>query len=533
MSNTPKIIGNFSAARLAFFVLAVLAFAGLAAPRVSAQASNVYITPDGGGSGVCTSNTHTPSWFNSSANWGTGASQIGAGTTVHLCGTIGTSLMANGSGASGKPITILFEPGAKISMPYCTAKGCLDISNHSWITVDGGVPCGPSVVKSSCNGTIESTSNGTNLANHQVTVRAIYADSSNNIEIRNLLIQNMYVHASVSDVTPSIPDPSGIRVDGTASNVSIHDTTLHDMLWCITAVGGGIQNNFKIYNNDIYNTDHSIAIGVVSQTDDSFDIHDNHIHDSANWDTSANMYHHDGIHAYQTSGGRITNLNIYNNLFDGAWGKNNTAMIYNEGVAHTETVYNNVFIGTSGNLNNGAMCLTVGSNGTLRAYNNTVVGGSQQSAALVKLQGASVQYKNNVVTGSPALMSLPSGVVFASGGINNNIWGGSGSVFYICGSSCSFIDFTAWKSYLPSGSGQDSQSKLTTTVNLSGSGVPQSGSAIAGAGLNLANLSIQPLLADKLGNSRSSSGAWDAGAYSLGGVSAAPNPPTGLSAIIN
>ena len=59
-------------------------FHAAAAMSVSAQASDVYITPDGGGSGVCTNNTHPPSWFNSSGNWGSGAAQIGAETVVHF-----------------------------------------------------------------------------------------------------------------------------------------------------------------------------------------------------------------------------------------------------------------------------------------------------------------------------------------------------------------------------------------------------------------------------------------------------------------
>ena len=54
-------------------------------------------------------------WFNSSADWGAGGAQIGPGTAVHLCGVISSNLTVQGSGASGTPITILFEPNAKLS----------------------------------------------------------------------------------------------------------------------------------------------------------------------------------------------------------------------------------------------------------------------------------------------------------------------------------------------------------------------------------------------------------------------------------
>src|SRR3984893_17134985 len=114
--------------------LSLLALGGLYASVASAQASNVYITPDGGGNGICTNNTHPPSWFNNSGNWGNGATQIGPGTIVHLCGTFvgaqgATMLTAQGSGSSGNPVTILFESGANLTSPaWSGVTGAIDIS---------------------------------------------------------------------------------------------------------------------------------------------------------------------------------------------------------------------------------------------------------------------------------------------------------------------------------------------------------------------------------------------------------------------
>src|ERR1700681_2148753 len=96
-------------------VIFVLAFSALG----FSSATNVYITPNGSSQGACTTSPQTPAWFNSSSNWGSGASQIGAGTTVHLCGTITTALTFQGSGTSSSPVTLFFESGAMVSLASC------------------------------------------------------------------------------------------------------------------------------------------------------------------------------------------------------------------------------------------------------------------------------------------------------------------------------------------------------------------------------------------------------------------------------
>jgi len=53
-------------------------------------------------------NTYSASYFNTSSNWSSTASsgKIYPGVTIALCGTIDTTLTAQGSGVSGNPITI-------------------------------------------------------------------------------------------------------------------------------------------------------------------------------------------------------------------------------------------------------------------------------------------------------------------------------------------------------------------------------------------------------------------------------------------
>src|SRR5512146_1628339 len=79
-------------------------------------------------SGADCANAHAASWFNSSANWCTGSTQISPGTIVHLCGTFTGSagaglLSVQSSGSAGNPITIFFEPGAVLQSPQFNDNG--------------------------------------------------------------------------------------------------------------------------------------------------------------------------------------------------------------------------------------------------------------------------------------------------------------------------------------------------------------------------------------------------------------------------
>ena len=119
--------GILSMIQTLFFCLLLLSAPG----TVKAAAQNLYIAQNavGSGNGSSCANAKAVSFFNTAANWGAAATQIGPGTTVHLCGTISSQLTARGSGASGSPITILFESAAKISLPACdSTNGCLSIA---------------------------------------------------------------------------------------------------------------------------------------------------------------------------------------------------------------------------------------------------------------------------------------------------------------------------------------------------------------------------------------------------------------------
>ncbi|MHB8639935.1 MAG: hypothetical protein ACYDBL_09050 [Candidatus Acidiferrales bacterium] len=505
----------------------------------SASAINIYIAQNTAGSanGADCADAYAVMFFNTPGNWGMGATQIGPGTTVHLCGTIASPLAVQGSGASGLPVTVLFENGAKISLAAGTA---IALNGNSYITVDGGSPCGPGTSCSSTDsgtGIIENTANGTGLAN-KVAVEAITGSGAGNIEIRDLIIRNFYVHTSTSDTTIDQTLDTCYYANGTgAGTISFHDNTVHDVGWCVEFQGyNAAAPTINVYHNYFYNYDHGVAIGANSTTQyATVNIHDNHFGTTSNWDTTANVYHHDGTHFYNNvppwpSG---WSFNIYNNLFDGNWGINNTAHVFTEETPPNIAVYNNVFIQASGNLLNNGF-LNAGGPGEA-VYNNTFLGSSVNLSDCVNLQGTSVTFKNNLLTSCNTFISSGPGFTFASGGLSNNIYaavatGGNGPFNYQGNNEATFV---AWQT----ATGQDAApSAQVSSANLSNSGIPQNGSAVIGAGLNLTSLGITALDNDtSAGNTRTpvarpSSGAWGAGAYQfVGGL--APPPPANLLAI--
>jgi hypothetical protein len=506
--------------------LAALVLSGLAATGASAQASNVYLTPDGGGSGVCTNNVHTPSWFNNSANWGSGTSQIGPGTVVHLCGNFtgaanGNLLSFQGNGTSGHPVTILFESGAILSAPYFSFSGAINMDNRSFVTVDGGT-----------GGLIQNTDNGSNKGNKQSST-GISAGSCSNCEIRNLTVANIYVH--VPNET-SVDQTNVIAIIMSGPNWLVHDNVIHDCGWCVRNFYRDGDTNVKVYNNNIYNADHGyIPAGNGNISASNFYFYNNHVHDYAVWDTgTADSFHHDGVHAFGVAGANLTNLQIYNNTFDGATGGNFTSHIYvehpdNSAAETNPLVYNNILDGTKEPAGNFGL-LAIGDISGAQAYNNTIVGPNNNGAYCVLAVGGSVTFKNNVISGCWAgfFFYRPTSTVT----MNNNVYANQGScgIGYSSAAVC-YPTIAEWRTF----TGQEPNSQYATSAGLDSNFHPQTGSAVIGASANLFSLGVAGLEYDKSGAARKSSGAWDTGAYLSGSSTTAvpPVPPSGLTAIVH
>jgi hypothetical protein len=505
------------------------------------SATNVFVTQSGIATGNCPSGAAgapnlTPAQFNLPSNWGAGAGKIGPGTTVLLCGTLSNSipgaieLQAQGSGTSGSPITILFDTNANITnSAYWNILGAINLGSYKYITVNGGK-----------NGIIQNTGNGSSLQ-YQKPSTGIRTYGTG-VTIENLTIANLYVHSSPTDTAVSQTQVNCVAFGG-GSNVTIANNKMHDAGWCLFEDFQNGDGNVSIYNNTIYNVDHGwmLASQVAGGSSGPFNFYGNQVYGYANWDTTNNTYHHDGIHCFtsQTGGvaAHITSLNIYNNLFTGPVGVNITAHMYLEGgsgpnstacadVNSQINIYNNIL--TADNyIYNGLIGMFSG-NGSV--YNNTIIGSTTSQGICFYAKGSvsALQFKNNAITNCNMLVAILDNIPFTP---DYNAYGnGGGNAFVINGSFLSPSSFSKWKSL----AGGDSHSTYSASLQLSSSGVPQSESPVTRAGTNLTSLGVTSLDSDtSAGNTRTpvprpAVGPWDAGAYE--GIG--PNPPSGLTGIV-
>jgi hypothetical protein len=476
-------------------------------------AKDLYVaqTASGNGDGTKVANAQSAAWFNSAQNWGSGAGQISPGDVVHLCGVIGTTLTVQGSGTSGHAISIVFEPNARLSQAAGTLMYC---QSKKYVVIDGG-----------SNGIIENTNNGTTLGNQAATT-GIYAPGCSEFEVKNLTVQNLYVHASAADSALDFGASGGIYMNGFGNHVSIHDCIFHDICWVLN-MGSGIAgaSGLSLYNNSFSNYDHAVAgIGGAMSAPANVNIHDNHFGATANWDTTANTYHHDGIHIYFAPGGSLSGVNIYNNLFDGNWGANNTAHIFVEGdwsranpnAVSNVKLWNNVFQQYAGNtLNDGFLW---GGGPGWAIYNNTFCGARVTNSTAIFLGGTGLAFKNNLFTNVTTFISLWTGASFAAGGLNQNLyaepWAGGNPPWSAGGSGCATL--AQWQSV----TAQDSQSTMAAQANLNTDGTLKASSPAVGTGADLSAF----FLTDKTGATRTA--PWDIGAYKY--VPTAPAAPKNL-----
>lgn len=497
-------------------LLALSAFLLLACP---AQAVTRYVSQSGGvfsGGSACNTQTAiSVATFNFTA-------QSPDDVNI-LCGTITSALDPSGSGTSGHVVIIKFDSGASIQMPAIPIGGAIVLTGLSFYLIDGGGgSCGyVSNANVTCNvGVIKSTANGSGLAN-QVASVAIEAGSATSIEVKGLLIGPIYTHTLATDNSQSPPGPICIHFVG-GNTINIHNNTMHDAGWCVNGNGPTIT----VSNNEIYNTDHGVALGGTNST---VNINGNHFHDWVNWDQNNNNFHHDGIHLFDQTGLTFNGANEYNNLFDGDEGVNVTAAIYNEHAANTGviqniTAYNNVVIAKVGRFSNVGWIAfwktATGTGSTGAAYNNTVYGayvaGSGSCLGISAWNGITLE--NNSLVNCQNQIGIDAATTITTVDYNSyddigtdSGLGASANTFSWHGSQ--FASFTTWKADCSCDSHGIFNSLASLKINGS-TGQQLSGSPVIGTGLNLTSLSITPLDSDILGNARPGGvTAWDIGAY--------------------
>jgi hypothetical protein len=490
------------------------------------RATDLYIaqTATGGNTGADCGDALPYTFFNVSSNW---PSRIGPGTTVHICGTItapaGASsfLSFQGSGTNGNPITLKFENGAILTAPYWGTQGAITVNGVSYAVVDGG-----------SNGIVQATANGTGLT-YQQNGAGVWLSNCSNCEVKNLSISNIYVHNSLSDENGG-GSYSIYWLGG--SNVTIDNNTVDDAKWCLYFAypGGTTISDVNIYSNTIYNCDHGVVVGDGNGNailNGSNSVHDNIIHDFSNWDDNQNGNHHDGIHVWAAhTGSQVTGLSIYNNYIYGQPGTHMNSHIYIAGGIGTITgtyLFNNVMA----NPNSAAAPASgfIADYGTnTNILNNTMQGSSKSNTGgiciLTYLSGNTI--RNNICSTVYVGIYVEPGSSIGTSDYND---------FYNL-SSVAF-DNSNWYSTIadwrsapgsPDVHGVSGNPLLSSTFQLG------TGSAAIGVGADLSSLGINALNLDKAGAQRPSGSVfWDMGAFQAGGSSSAPNPPSGLTAVVN
>lgn len=530
------------------FTLVAASLFGVAA--ANAKAFYISGTSSRTTGGTSCSDALSVAWFNNPYSWGWATHQISPGTTVFLCGRFqgrpGQQLLvAHGSGTASAPITIKFLPGAILSSPYWSGSGAIYLQGLSYITVDGGG-----------SGIIENTANGTGRAYHQQTM-AIQAASCSHCTVQNLTIQNLYVRTSAYDTAAT--HTVNCVYWHLANYMTINNITCHDASWAIAGDG----NNFTLANSNIYHVDHGVASGA-SGKNGGYNIHNNHFHDFANWDSPSNTYHHDGVHLWGQNGGTITSGAIYNNTFDGDFGVNVTAHVFLQDSVQHVAVYNNITVAPTYRTINSiwisatSTSMPGGPATGNSANNNSINAGGQRAGSAIyadnQLQFTAV---NNAMGGGVSDVSIQRGTTFSSIGVNHNVYrnllaefgdrntfGFKGQYFYSlsqwqhachCDYSSSLILGIQTTAFSPVLGGAGSTVASSGVTSVDGAAVPDAVnlsvvssptttdpefellySAGVGTGLNLSDLAVDelaPLAVGMTGVPRPASGPWNVGPF--------------------
>ena len=418
--------------------------------------------------------------------------------SVNLVGTLTTPLTAT----SG---TIYFEPNAKFSAPTWTDRV---IILQSGCTIDGGQ-----------NGLIEATDNGTGLT-YSNNLNAVYGNNVSNVLVKNLLIQNLYKYVGPNDEQPfNSGGGSGIIIEGTWSNIVISNCVCHDMM-----IGFGWNYaancaNSRLTHCTAYNCNWG---GNCADTGSASTIHDFtvdhcHFYDWQNWDDNNDYMHHNGFYFWAMSSGQATNVMFNANYVGPGYGSHNTAGLFVSGEQIFNLIAcNNIFDASDGTspANAQLMIMTYTPTTTNMVFNNTFTG---NNASALEIEG-----KTNGVSSCPTFINNNE---FLNCKFAISFFYGITSFQYLRSNTNNFYGnpqfTTAWDgtggggTYLAQWQAYDNPdyhldpNSTTSNPLLNGSYIPQTGSSLIGAGMNLS----QYFTTDYAGNPRPATGAWTIGAY--------------------
>ena len=510
-------------------------------------------------------NAHSVDWFNTGGNWANPkqSGKIGAGDTVHLCGTFtgiaGQNLLViQNNGAAGSPIIIYFEPGVILQAPYWGTNdgtnpsgGAISVGSHNYIIVDGG-----------SNGKIQNTLNGTNgtgciaaicpggpCTQNGISAGVFVGHGAHDIEIKNLMISDMGVRTPCS-LASCDAGGYGIFVQYAGSNILVHHNTTTYAHNIFFVNYDGNVDNWQIYNNTMSLASIPLVIATAyGKTLTNLKIYNNELKDTYVGQDPDNMHHLNGIMIFcsSTLKGEISGA-FYNNYIHGDFGgalcgweghiSNWFQVDFGNspsGCAATFDIYNNLLV--SEVTGNHPMNGYIGVRGrpssenkvsTFRIYNNTIDGGGNGNfgMGLGEIADENITVQNNIIKGVGYAAYVNTGVALTA---DHN--------FYY---DISLMPDAFWSSETNAGVytnktltdwhnlGRDlAVSNTTTDPNLNSDYTLQSSSPAKDAGVSLSSY----LSTDKNGISRPQGSAWDIGAYEYvqGRDTTPPAAPRGLA----
>jgi hypothetical protein len=469
---------------------------------LNVNATTFYLaqTATGDGSGSSTGNRMALATINSS--W-----TLSAGDVLSLGGTLTNQLTIGASGTAGNPITIYFEPNAKLSVTNWPL-GAIRVNTQNYISIDGG-----------SNGVIEATATGSGLT-YQTGSMGIYASSASHLTVENLVIQNMYIRTSTNDQSGGVGGAQGVAIGNYCnvypywfSDFTVSNCVLRDTGSGITVTYIGVCSNFTIIGNTISRC--NWAMNCADQDTNSAMLNvvfaKNHLYSFTNWDDPiGNYFHHDGFFPWSIHGGIIRDMKIYDNVIGPDLGPYCTAGIY----LSCETVnsftniliYNNLFLGNPGESVADGLIFAWRVSG-VQILNNTFLHGGSSIAINFGTNGGVNVIKGNIDSGGATFYN-------ADYGTGNLLM--DSNIIYNLPSDYAYSFASGGSQGYTTLAGAQSLGYELHTVNtnplVNSDGTLQAASPAIGAGANFYNL----FTVDKAGNSRPATGPWTIGAFQTG-----------------
>jgi hypothetical protein len=477
-----------------------------------ASAATVYVAQAqaGTGDGSSCANAKAVTFFNTAGNWGATATDIGPGTTVHLCGTLTTALKVNGSGTAGTPITMQWETGASVQV--CSTTGAVQVNNTSYLVMDLG----------NSATAIECPNNGTGLATQTIAV-GIGNGSLSHSEVRNGTIGPIFQYSGTAN--QGVGSYSVTIASGGGNH--FHHLTLKDANQGFYVPLGGTVTGDEFNNMTVSNVGQGIwyALGNDGNVTDA-KIHDWDVTYGINWAVPGDFTHTEVVHIFtQDAANNNIAVDIYNMYVHGSRPTvGYTADLFIDGSTAANhgtiksNIYNNLLVSSANSFPGDGAIFVAGTGNTIGIYNNTVDCGSKTVAGIgseFETASSTYAYDNNVFLNCQTPM-YNQGTV-AAFTADNNIYYNVGGWYW---NSTMHSTLAQWQT----ASGQDATAS-TSDPGLNADYTPATATSLANTlpGKNLTSLDIAGLDAAKpltvgvsgngTANARPATGGWTAGAY--------------------